>query len=80
MKKSVTLTELAKKCNISPSQLSLIETGKIDPRLGIIGRICEELDIKLYELFIDSSANLSTKEAKLEINKIRKAFMVRAKR
>lgn len=45
------LHELARLTGISASALSLIETGKRDPRLGTLDRIARALNVPLAEFF-----------------------------
>ncbi len=49
--KNVTLKQLAKKANCSPSYLSMVETGKVDPGISRLKRIVEGLEMTIIDLF-----------------------------
>jgi transcriptional regulator with XRE-family HTH domain len=49
--KGLTIAHLAKKCGCSPSLLSQIETGSLNPSLSILKSICDGLDISMAEIF-----------------------------
>lgn len=51
--RGLNLHELARLCGISAPALSLIETGKRDPRLTTIARIAKALRLSLPELLSD---------------------------
>ena len=59
-------SEVCEKVDISNSQLSTWESGKAEPRLHSMLRICELLDIPLEELFFDvKSREMTAEELKI---------------
>jgi transcriptional regulator with XRE-family HTH domain len=50
----MTLEELGEKINMTPSHLSLLETGKRDTKLGALTHIARELDVALADLLDDT--------------------------
>jgi transcriptional regulator with XRE-family HTH domain len=53
--KNISARQLAEKVQLDPSQISKIETGKSNPSLDSLERICDALGISLSELFADLS-------------------------
>lgn len=50
----MTLTELSRECNISPSFLSQIERDQAKPSVGTLHAIADKLGVKLGEFFEDA--------------------------
>lgn len=49
--RKVTLKQLAQKANCSPSYLSMVESGKVDPGISRLKRIVEGLEMTIIDLF-----------------------------
>ncbi len=54
-KRGLSLRKLAGMSDISPSMLSQIESGKVDPSLSTLRKIAISLDVPLFFLVLDSS-------------------------
>jgi transcriptional regulator with XRE-family HTH domain len=52
-KQNLSLRKLAAKAEISPSYLSQIEGGKIDPSLSVLRRLSAALNVPLFTLVLD---------------------------
>jgi transcriptional regulator with XRE-family HTH domain len=55
--KTWSLRQLAKLSRISPSLLSQIETGKVDPSLSTLRRIAQALDTPLFYFVLENPSN-----------------------
>ncbi len=55
--KNLTLAEMAKKCGCSPSLLSQIETGALNPSLSTLKNICDALDMRISSLISNNNFN-----------------------
>lgn len=51
VKNDIKLGELAKRLDITPQYLRLIEIGKVDPRRNLMIKIAKALDTRVQELF-----------------------------
>lgn len=49
--KGMTQQELAAKCNFEKSNMSRLESGRVNPTLSTLEKIVKALDISLAELF-----------------------------
>ena len=49
--KNLSLKELADRANCSPSYLSMVENGKVDPGISRLKRIADGLEITIVDLF-----------------------------
>ena len=61
-KKEINLAELADKCHISSSYLSLIEQGKRNPNFSLISKISSELKVPTSILVFLASDDKEIKE------------------
>lgn len=62
--RGMTLEALARAVDRAPSQISALENGHREPRLGMLGRVAEALDVPVGELIIDDAPD---ERAALEI-------------
>jgi len=61
--KSLTLKELAKRVGCSPSYLSMVENGQVDPGISRLKRIVDRLEITIVDLFqTQTSSNVVIKK------------------
>ncbi|WP_062069619.1 helix-turn-helix domain-containing protein [Demequina sediminicola] len=51
----LTLDQLGNACDVAPSVLSLIENGKREPRLSLLGKIAEAVDVSVSDLLRDDA-------------------------
>lgn len=65
--KKIKQHELAKKVDVTPTYISMLENGKKEPSLKILKKICQILDIELSSLF-EEEKNL-VEELKPILNK-----------
>jgi DNA-binding XRE family transcriptional regulator len=64
----LTQAQLAEKVNVSTHHIGMIELSRNNPTLELVERIAEALNIKTYELFIDSlSPNAEFEQLRQEI-------------
>jgi transcriptional regulator with XRE-family HTH domain len=64
--KGLTIAHLAKKCGCSPSLLSQIETGSLNPSLSILKAICDGLEISISLLVTADFAGRDTSYSLME--------------
>jgi len=57
--KDLSLRKVAAACSISPSLLSQIETGRVDPSLNTLRKIAQALDVPLFQLVLEEQAGPS---------------------
>lgn len=53
---NLSIRDLAAKCNIAPSTISQIETGKTSPNLTSINSICDALNFPVSALFVEDDS------------------------
>lgn len=58
IKKGILIKDLAKKCGISSSMLSQIEKGNANPSLNTIKSIAKELEVPIFQFFIEDEENI----------------------
>lgn len=63
--RKISARQLAIKCNVSPAQISMIESSSTNPSLDLLERICTILDISLSDFFIDKQQSLSATQIEL---------------
>ncbi|WP_289146750.1 helix-turn-helix transcriptional regulator [uncultured Megamonas sp.] len=63
--RKISARQLAIKCNVSPAQISMIESSSTNPSLDLLERICNILDISLSDFFIDKQQSLSATQIEL---------------
>jgi len=51
----LTLEELSARLGITPSHLSLLETGKREAKVGVLMALCQELGVEMSQLLDDSA-------------------------
>ena len=51
----LTLEELSGRLGITPSHLSLLETGKREAKVGVLTALCQELGVEMAQLLDDSA-------------------------
>ncbi len=61
--KGISIRTLAQRIGVSPSLVSQIETGKVNPSVGTLVAITTELDLSLAELFSEPDTGEATNEA-----------------
>jgi transcriptional regulator with XRE-family HTH domain len=49
--KNVSQQELAAKCNFEKSNLSRLESGRVNSTLATLNKVAQELDVNIVELF-----------------------------
>jgi transcriptional regulator with XRE-family HTH domain len=53
IEKGISGAELARRCYMDKPNITRLEKGRINPSLYILKKICEALEINLYELMKD---------------------------
>ena len=49
--KGISQQDLAAKCNFEKSNMSRLESGRVNPTLSTLGKVADALDVTLAELF-----------------------------
>jgi transcriptional regulator with XRE-family HTH domain len=73
--RGLTQTELAERTSIGPSELSLIESGKRQPTVKVLGQISDALQIPLHLLLASEPKDLKERESEPEINELAKDLL-----
>lgn len=68
----ISLTNLAKRSGIAQSSLSYIESGKAQPTVETVNKICTTLGIELHEFFAPDQAPELPPEVRQVVDKVRK--------
>jgi len=72
----LTQAQLAEKVNVSTHHIGMIELSRNNPTLELVERIAEALNIKIYELFMDSvSPHAEFERLRLEIREDMKQLL-----
>ena len=67
--KNYSVYKLAQLSGVSSTYIHEIESGKKQPTVEIISKLCKSLDITLSEFFIENSLNLKEKITIEEVSK-----------